>query len=101
MYPFLKLNVQNKWISFEPLLGNINIEGLTKKQCQWAVIGCESGNKRRECKLEWIENLVLQLKKAKIPVWVKQISIDGKVIDDINQFPEYLRIREFPVNKTL
>lgn len=35
-------------------------------------------------------------KAAGVPVFVKQLDINGKVVHDINQFPESLRVREWP-----
>ncbi len=82
------------WLSLEPLLGDlgeIDLNGIN-----WVVVGCESGPKRRECKIEWAENVVDQCKAANIPVWVKQLQITGRVETDVEKFPLHLRIREFP-----
>lgn len=36
-----------------------------------------------------------------VPAWIKQIrDKDNKVIEDINSFPEELRLRELPFEKT-
>ena len=66
--------------------------------CDWVIVGCESGPKRRECKIEWIREIVAQCKSAGVACFVKQVSIDGKVVKDWNdpRFPEDLKIREFP-----
>jgi protein gp37 len=62
------------------------------------IVGCESGQGRRECKIEWIESIVNQCGSAGVPVFVKQLNINGKVVKDWNDplFPEHLKIREFP-----
>ena len=89
------------WLSAEPLLGPIDL-GLDKvyppeaAPFQWLVVGCESGPKRRPCKIEWVESIVEQCKAAKIPVFVKQIDINGACETDINKFPAHLRIRQVP-----
>ena len=89
------------WLSAEPLLGPIDL-GLDKvyppeaAPFQWIVVGCESGPKRRPCKIEWVESIVEQCKAAKIPVFVKQIDINGACETDINKFPAHLRIRQVP-----
>ena len=83
-----------KFISFEPLLSAINYtfhDGIN-----WVIVGAESGHNHRECKIEWVESIIEQCKSAGIPVFVKQLHINGKLVKDINQFPEYLRIRERP-----
>lgn len=110
-----------RWISAEPLLGKIDLtfpighwedmkcdriigwNGKWKEDCiainklDWVVVGCESGPNRRECKIEWVESIVEQCKSAKVPVFVKQLSMGGAVIKDINQFPKHLQIREYPL----
>jgi protein gp37 len=87
----------NLWVSMEPLLGPINapIAGLSPLP-KWVVVGCESGPNRRPCKIEWIESIVDQCLAAKVPVFVKQLDIDGKCERDISKFPEHLRIRQVP-----
>ena len=55
-----------------------------------------SKNKRRICKLEWVESIVNQCKSTNVPVFVKQLQINGKVVKDIDQFPKHLQIREYP-----
>ena len=45
-------------------------------------------------------DLVKQCDAAGVPVFVKQIPINGKVSKDINQFPKELQIREFPKQVT-
>lgn len=58
------------------------------------IIGCESGPKRRVCKVEWIENIIGQCKEAGIPCFIKQINDGGKVIHDANKFPKTLQVRQ-------
>lgn len=55
------------------------------EKCQkidWVIIGNENApkNKRRDCKLEDIEDLVQQCESAGIPVFVKQAVINGKLV---------------------
>jgi len=104
----LKIPAKHRFVSFEPLLEPIDMSYhwpcLCEKGCpcdnhgffEWAIIGCESGIKRRRCDLDWVRNLVHQLKAVSIQVFVKQLDINGKCVRDINQFPEDLRIREYP-----
>jgi protein gp37 len=79
----------------------------------WIIIGGESGHdtgkyRYRPCKIEWIELLVNQCREADVPVFVKQlgthISKEMKLGDrhggNIDEFPEHLRIREFPKIKS-
>ncbi len=89
-----------RWVSFEPLIEYIDfyetLASLSFHHLDWVVIGAESGHKRRECKIEWIADIVTQANFFNIPVFVKQIHINGKVEKDISKFPQHLRIREFP-----
>jgi len=83
-----------KWLSVEPLIEKIYIETYLSKGISQVIVGAESGHHRRECKIEWIESIVEQCKAAGVPCFVKQIHLNGKLIKDINQFPESVRVRE-------
>lgn len=90
----------NGWLSVEPLLGPVDL-GLRyiapeDQPFKWVVVGCESGPRRRMCKLEWIEDVVAECRGAGVPVFVKQIDLYGKCVADINLFPAHLRIRQVP-----
>lgn len=88
------------WLSAEPLLGSIDL-GLRyiapeDQPFSWVVVGCESGSKRRPCKIEWVEHLVEECFGVGIPVFVKQLDINGKCETDISKFPRHLQIRQVP-----
>ena len=90
------------WLSAEPLLGPIDL-GLDHvyppdaAPFQWIVVGCESGPKRRPCKIEWVESIVEQCRAAGVPVFVKQICLpNGKFTNKIEEFPKHLQIRQVP-----
>ena len=90
----------NGWLSAEPLLGPIDL-GLRyiapeAQPFEWVVVGCESGPRRRPCKVEWVESIVAECQGLDVPVFVKQLDIGGRCVTDINQFPEHLRIRQVP-----
>ena len=97
----------NWWISAEPLLGPIDLGlsdrhpvtgafGVIPHLPSWVVVGCESGPKRRPCKLEWVKSIVDQCRAANVPVFVKQLDLDGKCERDITKFPKHLQIRQVP-----
>ena len=102
----LQIPTKVHWLSIEPMLENINLElrgrnyGIDYKEwsqsIDWVVVGAESGSKRRHCDLNWVGSIVDQCKRANVPVFVKQLHIDGKLVKDINKFPKYLQIREYP-----
>lgn len=83
------------WLSAEPLLGAIDMGG-AEHDFNWVVVGCESGPNRRPCKIEWVESIVEQCMAANVPVFVKQLDINGRCVTDINRFPAHLRIRQVP-----
>lgn len=89
----------------------------------WLIAGGESGPKARECRIDWLRSLASQCQAANVPVFVKQLG--SKAVDvsqykphyrsnnrdynrqirmklanskggDISEWPEDLRIREFP-----
>lgn len=105
----LQIPAAIKWISIEPILEAVDF-GLTgartgicnwshnKHRIDWVVIGAESigGRPGRECKLEWVRDLVGQCKAAGVPAFVKQIHLNGKLVKNIKDFPKDLQIREYP-----
>jgi protein gp37 len=85
-----------KWVSFEPLLGPINIGIIDSLWLDWAVVGGESGPGARPCDLRWVENLRWWGSRFGIPIFVKQLHKEGRLIKNMQDFPESLKIREFP-----
>jgi len=94
---------QVKWISAEPLIGplpNLNLDGI-----DWVVIGGESGpkNEVRSLELRWVRDIIRQCRSQNVPVFVKQLGTSwaqtneskGKA-GDPSDWPEDLRVREFP-----
>jgi protein gp37 len=118
MIPELLKIPGKKWISIEPMLSEIDLNEYLWQSCtvywgpgeddwghdiepreegiEFTIIGCESGPKRRPLPLKWVRSLVTDLQDAQVPVFVKQLDINGKVVHDINQFPKELQIREWP-----
>lgn len=87
---------------FQPFRGNKykkgsfdSVLGILSGNIRWVICGCESGQNRRECKEEWIVNLVDQCIETGTPFFLKQMEIYGKVVkmpelDGIvwDQYPE-------------
>lgn len=108
LYELLKIQAAIRFVSFEPLLEDIREIPLTScreddteleefgQHIDWVIVGCESGPNRRPCKTEWVRSIVSQCKAAGVPVFVKQLNIDGKVVHKLEQFPKDLQIREYP-----
>ena len=116
--PFLiETPAAKKFLSIEPMIGEISLRwmvawgGMATKprhwnesthhldglrKLDWVIVGAESGPDRRPCKIEWVRKIVEQCKEAGVPVFVKQLHIDGKVSGNMEEWPEDLRIQEFP-----
>ena len=77
----------------------------------WVIVGGESGYNPRKFDLAWAASIVDQCKDAGVPVFVKQLGTNpittsngsvsfietkDKKGGDIEEFPEALRIRQFP-----
>jgi len=109
----LKTPAAVRFLSLEPLIEEItfrwrqwqpynyfdkhttdHLDGL--RRFDWVIIGSESGANRRPCDIEWVRQIVQQCIAAGVPVWVKQLSINGKVVTDMSEFPEDLRVRQIP-----
>lgn len=107
----------NRFISAEPLLGPLNLTFTDEfgykviEDFKWCIVGGESGEdngpyRYRECKLEWIEELVADLQKnaPHVNIHVKQMGswlqktmgLKARHGDDPNEFPEHLRLRSRP-----
>ena len=81
--------------------------GDRSKGIHWVIVGGESGPGARPMKLEWALNIVRQCKGADVPVFVKQLGAcptfsgqrfypKSKKGGDIDNWPQELRVREFP-----
>jgi len=86
-----------------PLSGKIledsdsEMVGADAERVDWVIVGAESGPKRRPCNIEWVRKVVQDCRDAGVPVWVKQIhDKNGKVVHKLGEFPEDLRLREWP-----
>ena len=102
----LKTYSKIKFVSVEPMLSKIDLSiymasGWTEPPyddiINWVIVGCESGPGRRPCKTEWIESIVEQCQDAEVPVFIKQININGKVEKNIKKFPKHLQLQQFPI----
>lgn len=84
-----------RMLSVEPLLedlGQVDLNGIG-----WVVIGAESGPGARPFDDDWARSLRDQCASAGVRFFVKQLVIDGKLSKSIDEFPDDLRIREWPL----
>ena len=84
------------WVSFEPLLGPVEVQDVHWAQLDWIVIGCETGKDRRRCQSYWIAALVKRAKNFRIPVWIKQFDLGSRVSYDPAEWPTWARLRQLP-----
>lgn len=123
--PLLATPAAVRFISAEPLLGPITVRCWLKRPYQidhavhpaldWVILGGESGPHSRPFDLEWGRALVRECKAAGVPCFVKQLgarptgwwtnatgprvnrhSLRSSKGGDIEEWPEDLRVREFP-----
>lgn len=60
------------------------------------ILGGETGPGARPMHPEWVRSIVQQCNAAGVPVFVKQIHVNGKPSKDMNEWPGELRVRELP-----
>lgn len=98
-----------RFLSVEPLLQPIDLSPWIKS-LDWVIVGGESGPAARACEEVWIQSIVSQCKDADVPVFVKQMGSrfydngwrwghKDKKGGDPSEWPEHLRVREFPKAK--
>ena len=134
----LKIPAARRFLSVEPLLGPVTLSLDNRNGpdlghmafIDWVIIGGESGVHSRQCKIEWIQDIVSQCRAAGVPPFVKQLGSlatcdNANVFDwpadarllasdqvegaascliktrhpkggDIEEWPDQLRVREFP-----
>lgn len=104
-----------RFLSCEPLLGPVDLDAwVYEGDLDWVIVGGESGPGARDCALSDVRAVVEQCQAAGVAVFVKQLGArpvwGDSVVDmhfamrgdrdpkggDISQFPEDLRVREFP-----
>lgn len=97
-----------RWVSFEPLLGEIFLSKDEIDIIDWAVIGGESGTNEnyRKSELSWFLSLMYQLRDSQTPIFFKQFGTwyhhnhfylrDWKGEKYCPNFNEFFRIRQYP-----
>lgn len=120
----LQIPAAVRFLSVEPLIGPVNVQRWLTA-LQWVIVGGESGPGARPCHVDWITSIVEQCREAPLPVFVKQVQLyrcghcgncwpeppqwpaeecgedcvaaARRVLSKSpDEWPEYLRIREFP-----
>ena len=88
-----------KFLSIEPQTKIIRtLTAQDKSSFNWVIQGCESGSNARPFNIEWAYKMKEECKRLGIPYFLKQIQDEkGKLIKDVEKFPNDLKIREFPI----
>ena len=95
-----------RFVSAEPLLDGISVKASWIGNIHWVIVGGESGPGARPCDMRWMEALQRGCHFGKIAFFLKQFGsrptsggIPVKVTKsgtDPLEWPEYLRVQEFP-----
>jgi protein gp37 len=93
----LKIPAAIHFLSVEPLLEQVTIENPTG--IDWVIVGGESGPRARPMNIEWARQLKDQCKAAGIAFFMKQLGGYPDKRKSMDQFPEDVRVREFPITK--
>lgn len=100
----LQIPADVRFLSCEPLLGPV-VLGLTGYsydsqfgRCfiDWIITGGESGPGARPFEVEWARGLRDQARAAGVAFFMKQLGGVSKHRGELTDFPEDLRVREFP-----
>ncbi|HEY9864974.1 MAG TPA: phage Gp37/Gp68 family protein [Candidatus Obscuribacterales bacterium] len=104
--------IAEDWIESWPGIGSYSRDTYP----DWVIVGGESGTGARECHVDWIRDIASQCQSAKVPVFVKQLgsnALQGDIANgsklklkdrkgsDILEFPEDLKLQQFPFPRTL
>lgn len=96
------------FISIEPCLGSIDIRrylgpqrfyplaGVVEYDIDGVILGFESGHHARPGHPDWARGPRDQCVEAGVPLFIKQLHINGKISKNPNSWPEDLRVRELP-----
>jgi protein gp37 len=114
-----------RFLSCEPLLGPLDLELDTGRAIDWVIVGGESGKGARPCNVDDLTDIVAQCDLADVSCFVKQLGSQPVVADlthwrsgitllpdasgyavhlrdghggDPAEWPEELRVREFPTS---
>lgn len=95
-----------KFLSIEPLiedLRNLSLIGM-----DWVIVGGESGPKARPMDLNWVTSIINDCTSQSVPVFVKQLGSvwakeqqsKHKKGGEIDEWPESLKVRQYPKSYT-
>lgn len=65
-----------RFVSFEPLLNNIDFRLYSLEGIQWVIIGKLTGSKRVKLQPEWVQNIIDEADRWNIPIFMKNNLLD-------------------------
>lgn len=103
----LRIPAEVHFISAEPLLGPIQLSKfwvntaskLISPPIEWVIVGGESGPGCRPMKSRWARSLLDQCQQGGVAFFMKQMGGYPDKRGKLYQFPEDLRVREFPATR--
>ncbi|MCP4608910.1 MAG: DUF5131 family protein [Planctomycetes bacterium] len=72
--------VPHRFLSVEPMLGQVSLPDFCSDKIDLVIIGCESGSSKRDPEEVWLYRLLSQCDRMKIKVFVKQWVKGKKVV---------------------
>jgi protein gp37 len=95
----LRVPATIRFLSVEPMLGPLDLTPwfMEDADIHWVIIGAESGPGHRETNEDWVLDLITQCDVFDIPVFVKQLWIDGKLVEEPTT--QYGQRLEFPMDR--
>ena len=93
-------DAKHKWISYEPLLEEINMTGVYDfKGINWVVLGLQTPyNQKTAPKTEWVDKIIKACRKECIPIWTKDNIIETRTGPSICALHQELPfMREFRI----
>lgn len=91
--------VGRRFLSVEPLLGPVQLDAYNDEgphAIDWVIVGGESGPNARPMEIEWVQDIKRQCIWNGWRLFVKQLGGHPDKRHALEDFPEDLRIREFP-----
>jgi len=98
----IKASGRMTFVSAEPLVGPIDLTDMTSDYEQlaynanWIIVGGESGPGCRTMRLGWAEDIMYHCRDMGIAYFLKQLGGNPDKRERMEEWPEELRVREFP-----
>lgn len=88
--------IKHRFLALEPILEQMDITPyILSGKIDWVVVGAENGEERRPCKLEWIERVIVDCYKHRVPVFVQNVDVGGELVCDYEKLPVSVRVRQW------